>query len=88
MSDSKVTSLKVATAWTTPEEVAKFLEGIKADSEKHGFRSITIVAELRDGDILDGGTRVEDRFKVGAALMRMAMVLLGFEQRPGLSVKP
>jgi hypothetical protein len=81
MDKAAVKSLKVASAWATPEQVTDFLQGMQADAEKYGFRSIVVVAETRDGSIYDGSTRTEDKFKIGAALMRMAMDLLGFEKK-------
>ena len=67
----------VENRWANPQEVEKHLALITKMASEKGFSSMVTVAELPDGRIYTGASRTEDRFRVGAALIMMALELMG-----------
>ena len=67
-------------AWANPDDVKEFIDKMNAMAADKGFNSLVCAGELRDGSIYTGSSRVEDKFKVAAALMFFAMKLMGFKE--------
>lgn len=64
--------------WAIPENVIKMMDELREMAQGDKIISMSIVGECADGKMFNMSTRTDDRFKVAAEHMALAMKLLGF----------